>query len=368
MTSRSQFGRMAAILVLVAMVGISVAGCKNAHYTANRKYDFYDIWNLGVGFGFENPKTGPWPPALGVHAQVSDYVNLGAMHFSGYKIERDGRGFFKGMESRTRFGFLPMQSIRIDQDYVDGEYNYFKRDDTLWARRLDTTMMRFKKSPAKDLNYRYWRDELHKGAPLFHRGWQYWLNSGLEIGVCDPFFTHLGLNLQIGFDMSEVSDWILGYWEFDFKGDDLTALEYEEMVHGFVEEAGEPVAGVSMQITGPAEVIGEGARLQTVYFDYNSARIRRDQVTRLGENAEFLLDHPSVNVLIEGHCDERGNDTLNYELGERRAQAARDFLADRGITTDRMNVVSRGESQPAAAGSNEAAWARNRRAEFILKK
>jgi peptidoglycan-associated lipoprotein len=76
----------------------------------------------------------------------------------------------------------------------------------------------------------------------------------------------------------------------------------------------------------------------------------------------------TANVLIEGHCDERGTDEYNLALGERRAKAAKDYLVTLGIADARLNTISYGESKPFAEGHNESAWQQNRRAHFVAVK
>lgn len=212
-------------MFVLLVICLTLTGCS---YVCNRLCDFADIFQLGVGVSSENPKTGLFPPSLGVHVQATEFLNLGALHFSGYSAEWDGRGFFAGEESRTRIGFLPFQAIKIDQNYTDGIENYFKKDEVLWTKRMNSTNMRWLDSPAKELNYEFWAYKTYYGAPLFHRGWQYWENVNVEAGICEPFVTHLGLNVRAGFDVSEVSDWLLGFFLIDYKQDDLTAEEFTE--------------------------------------------------------------------------------------------------------------------------------------------
>jgi len=108
--------------------------------------------------------------------------------------------------------------------------------------------------------------------------------------------------------------------------------------------------------------------LQTVYFDYDKYNIRPDQVPVMNQNAEkiksALAQAPNTYILIEGHCDERGTQEYNMALGERRALAVRDYLINLGVPARNLLTVSYGEERPAVIGSNEAAWSKNRRAEF----
>lgn len=126
-------------------------------------------------------------------------------------------------------------------------------------------------------------------------------------------------------------------------------------------EAAEPTE----EVLTPEEINRMGV-LKTIYFDYDRSEIRADQRPVLQANANWLRQHPDVSILIEGHCDERGTREYNLALGDRRADAARDYLVSLGISADRIDTVSYGEERPAAEGSNEAAWSQNRRAEFVV--
>jgi hypothetical protein len=158
--------------------------------------------------------------------QATEFVNLGAVHFAGYSAEMDGRGFFAGKENRTRLGLGPFQALRIDQDYANGSENYFKKSDSEWCRRMAARELRWHDRPAKELNYRYWADSMSVGWPVMHRGWQYWENCGVELALCEPFLSHVGFTLRVGFDPSEISDFVFGFFGIDFKEDDMTRNEF----------------------------------------------------------------------------------------------------------------------------------------------
>lgn len=104
--------------------------------------------------------------------------------------------------------------------------------------------------------------------------------------------------------------------------------------------------------------------LQTVYFDFDSSALRNDARATLKDNADKIKAIPGFIIQIEGHCDERGTQEYNLALGERRALAVRQYLIDLGVSGDRLVTISYGEEWPAVQGSNEAAWAQNRRAQF----
>lgn len=103
-----------------------------------------------------------------------------------------------------------------------------------------------------------------------------------------------------------------------------------------------------------------------IHFDYNVADIRPEDQAVLDRKAAVLNANPSVRVRISGHADERGSDEYNLALGNRRAAAAKRYLMNRGVDGSRIDVVSYGEERPIAMGSNEDAWAQNRRDEFEL--
>jgi peptidoglycan-associated lipoprotein len=106
------------------------------------------------------------------------------------------------------------------------------------------------------------------------------------------------------------------------------------------------------------------AGLEAVYFDYDQSLIRDDQRATLGNNANAIKGMKLAKVTVEGHCDERGSDEYNLALGERRANAVKQYLVDSGVTAS-VDTVSYGESRPAVQGSDESAWRMNRRAEFV---
>ena len=107
--------------------------------------------------------------------------------------------------------------------------------------------------------------------------------------------------------------------------------------------------------------------VKAVGFDFDRALIRSDDAKVLDANVEYLKNNVDTLVLIEGHADERGTAEYNLALGERRARAARDYLVSQGIAADRISLVSFGEERPECSEHVETCWARNRRAEFLIK-
>lgn len=105
----------------------------------------------------------------------------------------------------------------------------------------------------------------------------------------------------------------------------------------------------------------------TAYFDYDSSVVKSSQVSKLQDVASFLKSHPADALLIEGHCDERGTEEYNRALGEKRAQALREYLASKlGVDAGNIRTISYGKDRPADPGHNDAAWAKNRRGEFVV--
>ncbi|MDO9584153.1 MAG: peptidoglycan-associated lipoprotein Pal [Desulfomicrobium sp.] len=101
-----------------------------------------------------------------------------------------------------------------------------------------------------------------------------------------------------------------------------------------------------------------------IYFAFDKSDLSDQSRQILAEKAELLKAHPALTLLIEGHCDERGTNEYNMALGERRARAAYEYLVLLGIEAGRLTIISYGEEYPAVPGSNEEAWAKNRRDEF----
>lgn len=103
-----------------------------------------------------------------------------------------------------------------------------------------------------------------------------------------------------------------------------------------------------------------------VFFGYDRTELTVEARATLDKQAAWLKKYPRKSVTVEGHADERGTRDYNIALGERRANAAKNYLASLGIDPSRMNVISYGKERPAELGSNEEAWAKNRRAVTVV--
>lgn len=104
----------------------------------------------------------------------------------------------------------------------------------------------------------------------------------------------------------------------------------------------------------------------TVHFDVDSAAVKSSEGSNLEAVANFMKSNPAGDLLIEGHCDERGTEGYNLSLGDKRANSLREYLVNLGVSANRIHTVSFGEAQPVANGHDESAWAKNRRGEFIF--
>ena len=107
--------------------------------------------------------------------------------------------------------------------------------------------------------------------------------------------------------------------------------------------------------------------LKDVHYDFDKYELRSEDSKILDENAAWLKANPKAISTIEGHCDERGTVEYNLALGERRAKVARDYLVSLGIGAERLKTISYGKSKPVDPGHDEAAWAQNRRAHFVVQ-
>ncbi len=104
--------------------------------------------------------------------------------------------------------------------------------------------------------------------------------------------------------------------------------------------------------------------IEDVYFPYDAFTLSEAAMATLENNARLMKEHADVTYLVEGHCDERGTVEYNLALGEKRARVVQDYLVSLGVSAARLRLVSYGEERPFAEGSDEAAWAQNRRAHF----
>ena len=111
---------------------------------------------------------------------------------------------------------------------------------------------------------------------------------------------------------------------------------------------------------------GEQGPLADVFFEFDRAALSEEAVATLKRHAQWLTQHADVKATIEGHCDQRGTVEYNLALGDQRAQAVREYLLSLGVAPDRLLAISLGKERPVDPEMTEAAWAKNRRAHFVV--
>lgn len=136
-------------------------------------------------------------------------------------------------------------------------------------------------------------------------------------------------------------------------------------VSGDQEEADGGTMGVGR--TSVVE-IGQSGGLVMVHFDFDQYTLSEEAREMLKQNAQWLKDNKKIKVQIEGHCDSRGTQQYNLALGQKRADFVRHYLMELGIESSRLATISYGEDHPLVTGEEEEAWAKNRRAEFVITK
>jgi peptidoglycan-associated lipoprotein len=108
--------------------------------------------------------------------------------------------------------------------------------------------------------------------------------------------------------------------------------------------------------------------VKDIYFDYDKSDVRASEQSSIQADAAFLQQHSSINITVEGHCDERGSTEYNLALGDNRASAVKNALVGAGIAADRIKTASLGKERPFCTESNEACWQQNRRGHFVYAK
>jgi peptidoglycan-associated lipoprotein len=129
-----------------------------------------------------------------------------------------------------------------------------------------------------------------------------------------------------------------------------------------------PPGGPTGEDFTPTDASGEGGPLEDVRFNYDRADLSDEARALLEKHGLWLQNHRTAKVTVEGHCDERGTVDYNIALGDKRARAVRDYLASLGVAAERMHTVSLGKERPLDPASNEQAFAKNRRAHFVVSR
>lgn len=137
----------------------------------------------------------------------------------------------------------------------------------------------------------------------------------------------------------------------------------EEVVEEVVVFEEEKVVESAISVEEQAKSI-----FQDILFDYDKYDIRPDARPVLNAAASFLNKNKEINIVVEGHCDERGTNEYNLALGEKRSKAAKNYLVSLGVSPERMIVITFGEEKPVCSEQNESCWQNNRRAHFVIVK
>ena len=143
-----------------------------------------------------------------------------------------------------------------------------------------------------------------------------------------------------------------------------------------VERVEEPTTQVERPVLSEEEIfqqksleeLNKDQILKRINFDFDKYTVREDMKALLQANANWLLKFATVEVLVEGHCDERGTIEYNIALGEKRAEAAKNYLVSLGMKAAKIKIISYGKNKPLVQGEDEASYFQNRRAEFIITK
>lgn len=137
----------------------------------------------------------------------------------------------------------------------------------------------------------------------------------------------------------------------------------EEVVEEIVDLEADEVEESAISLEEKAKSV-----FRDVLFDYDKYDIKADARPILNDVAQFLNDHKDLNIVVEGHCDERGTNEYNLALGEKRSKAAKNYLVSLGVSPDRMIIITFGEEKPVCTEQDESCWQQNRRAHFVVVK
>ncbi len=153
----------------------------------------------------------------------------------------------------------------------------------------------------------------------------------------------------------------------------LAACETSDEAGGMADST--MTSATTSTTTAPTEIAGPTPGTQEhlvvnvgdrVFYDFDSSDLRPEARATVEALAVWMNTYPATTIAVEGHADERGTREYNLALGERRANAVNDYLVALGIGSNRLGTISYGKERPAVLGSNEEAWAQNRRAVFVV--
>jgi peptidoglycan-associated lipoprotein len=124
---------------------------------------------------------------------------------------------------------------------------------------------------------------------------------------------------------------------------------------------------VASAAPSPSEADLFGKYVKDVFFDYDKSNVRPSEISTAQRDAAFFAQHPSLHVLIEGHCDERGSEEYNLALGTSRAESLKQSLLQQGISAGRLKTISYGKEKPFCTADTEQCWQQNRVDHFVLE-
>jgi peptidoglycan-associated lipoprotein len=129
-----------------------------------------------------------------------------------------------------------------------------------------------------------------------------------------------------------------------------------------------PVPVAQVVALQPSEADLFAKNVKDLFFDFDKANIRSDQVPVTNNDAQFLDQHPDIKIMVEGHCDDRGSEEYNIALGVNRANTLKQSLEQEGVSADRINTISYGKEKPFCTADNEQCWQQNRRDHVLFER
>ncbi len=127
-----------------------------------------------------------------------------------------------------------------------------------------------------------------------------------------------------------------------------------------------PPAATDAVMSEDLATLNSRGYLKDAFFDYNKASLRDDARTAIAADSQWLRRYPALQILVEGHCDERGTEEYNLALGEKRASAVESYLASLGVAATRVKMISYGKDRPFCSDADETCWQDNRRGHFVI--
>ena len=219
MAARSRcFGR----LVAVALLGSVLSAASGCGYLKNLRDDFNDCFILGAGIvtpvaptSGGNQAVGPLPPSIGIYAEATEFLHLGALYKASADLEWDRRGMSIVADERAKIGLGPLHYVNVTQKpIIANAYKVEGNQMDGWRQHMRSLTDPVFSRPAKELIF-----ESPLPEPFLQRGWQDWEVISLEVAIPEPFLLHSGLNVRAGVDPSQIFDFVLGIFCIDLYDD-----------------------------------------------------------------------------------------------------------------------------------------------------